>query len=270
MLQGHCLKKRKKPKSKKPPIKAKVTPPPEPTKDSEKSQSVSLGNIHDPQDPKRNKQLVGTRLPSTQLDEGTRKSQLLPKVELDSETMQLKTFADVQALLLSDDEMVQESDDEEVFAAEEEMDKDIPPTNEEAQFLPPNTDKPESSHAQETNESDSNSSCPDALRKYNNILPLTERQLATMYYLEKNSIDRSNLLNALNGVTETLKVIKDAVKEDHALNKKVLEAIEAYTRNSKNITELLSIAKTFDFFGLKSLVKTVKFAFDAQNDHLAS
>ncbi|GKD67614.1 hypothetical protein Tco_1321704 [Tanacetum coccineum] len=44
-----------------------------------------------------------------------------------------------------------------------------------------------------------------------------------------------------------------AVKEDLALNKKVLEANEAYTRNSNNITKLLSLANTFDFSGLKQI-----------------
>ncbi|GKC87342.1 hypothetical protein Tco_1147991 [Tanacetum coccineum] len=39
------------------------------------------------------------------------------KVEPDTEPLQLKTFADVQAFLLSKDEMDPESDDEEVFAA---------------------------------------------------------------------------------------------------------------------------------------------------------
>ncbi|GKD49080.1 hypothetical protein Tco_1278056 [Tanacetum coccineum] len=34
---------------------------------------------------------------------------------------------------------------------------------------------------------------------------------------------------------------KDAVKEDSALNKKVLEAIEAYTKNSSSLTELFSL-----------------------------
>ncbi|GKC23672.1 hypothetical protein Tco_1025822 [Tanacetum coccineum] len=221
-----------------------------------------------------------------------KKGKTSSKVESNYETLQLKNFADVPALLLSDDEMVQESDDEEVFTAREEIDEDIPPTDEEAQSLPPNTNKHESSHAQETNQSDSNSFCPNALWKYDNTLPLTKIQLVkylqkdtmkrmlihreqndkliqeTMDCLDKNSTNRSNLLKALNGVTETLKVIQDAVKEDLALNKKVLEAIGAYTANSNNITELLSLAKTFDFSGLKSLVETVKAALDAQNDHL--
>ncbi|GJU25375.1 hypothetical protein Tco_1163996 [Tanacetum coccineum] len=202
--------------------------------------------------------------------------------------MQLNTFVKVQALLLSDDDMVQESYDKEVFAAGEEMDADIPPTDEEVQSLSPNTDKPESSHAQDTDESDSNSSSPE-LKKYDNILPLTERQLvkylrkvsrvlfhritedqwekheeAVVSYADlRASIEGVDLLKALNGVTKILKVVQEFVKEDHALNKKVLESIEAYTSNSDNITELLSLAKTFYFFSLKSLVETVKAAPDA-------
>ncbi|GKA96765.1 hypothetical protein Tco_0818860 [Tanacetum coccineum] len=298
---GSLPQKRKKPKSKKPPTKAKVTPPLELTEDSEQSHSVSSSHVTDPQDPKINKQLPAT-VDTTPLLEGIRGNK-------DSEG--LKPPADMEPLT------THESDDEEVFAAREEMDENISPTDEEA--------KPESSHAQETDQSNFESSCPDSLRIYDNILPLTERQLvkylrkvsrvlydkitkdywahheeATIYYadlrasiegyyeenvdhrdqtdkllqetmdcLDKNSTDMSNLLKALNGVTETLKVIQDAVKEDLALNKKVLEAIEAYTTNSNNITELLSLAKTFDFFGLKSLVKTMKAALDAQNVHLA-
>ncbi|GJR89775.1 hypothetical protein Tco_0213786 [Tanacetum coccineum] len=53
-----------------------------------------------------------------------------------------------------------------------------------------------------------------------------------------------NLLKDLNGVTETLKVVQDAFKDDPALNKKVIEATEAYTKNSSTLTELLSLANT--------------------------
>ncbi|GJV95328.1 hypothetical protein Tco_1546905 [Tanacetum coccineum] len=100
------------------------------------------------------------------------------EVEPDSETLQLTTFADVQALLLFDDEMVQESDKDDVLEDGEEMDDDIPPTKEEAQSPPLNQKQPESSHAQEQfDESDSEPSCLAVLKKYDNILPLTERQL---------------------------------------------------------------------------------------------
>ncbi|GJV68939.1 hypothetical protein Tco_1484448 [Tanacetum coccineum] len=227
-------KKRQKPKSKKTPTKTQVTSPTRLIEDSKQSHSLSSGNVPDPQDLERNIQLTSTGLPSTSLDEGTRtvkttpcpevarrdkdseglkppadikpltnlvadpsrtdaKYQTSSEVEPDSKPLQLKTFADVQALLLFDDEIVQESDNEEVFTAGEEMDEDIPPTNEE-----------------------------------------------------------------------------EAVKEDLTLHKKVLKATEAYTKNSNNITELLSLAKTFDFSGLKSLVENVKVALDAHNDNLAT
>ncbi|GKD86070.1 hypothetical protein Tco_1357224, partial [Tanacetum coccineum] len=52
---------------------------------------------------------------------------------------------------------------------------------------------------------------------------------------------RTNLLKALTEVNETLKVIQDAVKDDLALNKKVIEATEAYTKNSTALTELLTL-----------------------------
>ncbi|GJU85051.1 hypothetical protein Tco_1292597 [Tanacetum coccineum] len=70
----------------------------------------------------------------------------------------------------------QESDDEEVFSAKEEMDEDIPPIDEEVKSSSPNTDKPDSSYAQDTDESAFDSSSPE-LKKYDNILTLTERQL---------------------------------------------------------------------------------------------
>nr|GEV75360.1 hypothetical protein [Tanacetum cinerariifolium] len=60
----------------------------------------------------------------------------------------------------------------------------------------------------------------------------------------------------------------EVVKEDPALNKKVLKATEAYIANSHHLTKLLYLAKTFDFFRLKSLVENVKAIVDAYNDHL--
>ncbi|GJR85005.1 hypothetical protein Tco_0209016 [Tanacetum coccineum] len=69
------------------------------------------------------------------------------------------------------------SDVDDVLEAGEEIDEDIPPTDEEAQSPPPNQEQPESSHTHETDESDSDSSCPDVLKKYDNILPLTKRKL---------------------------------------------------------------------------------------------
>ncbi|GJX18721.1 hypothetical protein Tco_0221398 [Tanacetum coccineum] len=216
--------------------------------------------------------------------------------EPDIEALQLKTFADVQALLLSNDEM----------------------------SPPPYVDKPESFPIQDTDESTSDYSLDH--KKFDNILPLTQRHLvkylkkvsrvlfnrlteaqlmqheeavvsyadlkaaiegyyeenidhkeqtdkvidAAMNSLNKNSIAMGDLLNALNGVTEALKAIQDAVKQDHVLNKKVLKAIEAYTKNFTHLTELLSLVKNFDFQGLKSSVKSLQATALTQEEHLAS
>ncbi|GJY16218.1 retrovirus-related pol polyprotein from transposon TNT 1-94 [Tanacetum coccineum] len=366
---GTLPQKRKKPKSKKTPTKTKVTPPPSQRRVFEQSHSVSSGTIPDPQDPKRNIQLAGTRLPST-LDEGPRKSQPLSegvakttpfpegargdkdseglkplfdmepqtnpvadllgtgaeyqvdetqstrlryltltknkgktssKVEPGLETLQLTTLADTQ-----------ESGEEEVFVTEDDMEEDTQADEEERQSLTPNKDKPEPFHIPGTQVSDSDSSSHN-LKKYDNILPLTKRQLvkylrkvsrvlfkklteeqwtqheedvvsyvdlkasiegyyeenvdhreqtdkvidAVMKSLDKNSIVRGDLLNALNGVTKTLKVIQDAVKEDLILNKKVIEATEAYTKNFTHLTKLLTLINNFDFQGLKSLVDSI-------------
>ncbi|GKG55401.1 hypothetical protein Tco_0572041, partial [Tanacetum coccineum] len=92
----------------------------------------------------------------------------------------------------------------------------------------------------------------------------------TMDSLNKIATDRVNLLNALNGVTDTIKVVQDVVKDDHALNKKVIEATEAYTKNSSALTKLLSLVKNFDFQGLKSSVKSLKAAALGQDENLAS
>nr|GFA71666.1 hypothetical protein [Tanacetum cinerariifolium] len=72
-------KKSKRAKSQKLPTKTMVTLP-KLTKGSEQSYSVSLGTLPDPQDLKRDIQLISTGFPST-LDEGTRKSQPLPESE---------------------------------------------------------------------------------------------------------------------------------------------------------------------------------------------
>ncbi|GKC67184.1 hypothetical protein Tco_1099782 [Tanacetum coccineum] len=131
------------------------------------------------------------------------------------------------------------------------MDEDILPTDEEAQPPPPNKEQPESSHTQEL---DYDSSCPNALKKHDNILPFIERQLATMDSLNKNSTKRADLLKALNRVIETLKVVHEVVKDDPPLNRKAIEATKAYTKNSTSLHELLTLIKTFDFQGLKSSV----------------
>ncbi|GKG56584.1 hypothetical protein Tco_0579908, partial [Tanacetum coccineum] len=87
--------------------------------------------------------------------------------------------------------------------------------------------------------------------------------------LDKNSTERANLIKALNGVTETLRVVQKAVKDDPTVNKKVIEATEAYIKNSTNLIELLTLVKSFDFHGLMFIVESLKAPALSQEKHLA-
>nr|GEU41245.1 hypothetical protein [Tanacetum cinerariifolium] len=53
---------------------------------------------------------------------------------------------------------------------------------------------------------------------------------------------KSDHVIGLNRILINLKEVEDVVKEDHALTKKVFEAAKAYTKNSTNLTELLSLS----------------------------
>ncbi|GJY11461.1 hypothetical protein Tco_0379646, partial [Tanacetum coccineum] len=222
--------------------------------DSEQSYSVSSGTVLDPQDPWRNIQLTGIGLPFTSPDEGIRKSQPLPEGPTidpkdsggnvqpadtrlpsmfpnkgtakttsypegplgDKDLEGNKPPADMEPINLSvvgpskTGAEYQESDEEEVFAVGEDMDKD---------------------------NQDTDSSSPDILKKYDNILPLNERQL-------------------------------EAVKDNPTLNKKVIEATESYTKNSTNLTELFTLVKSFDFNSLMSAVESLKATTLSQDKHL--
>ncbi|GJX27712.1 hypothetical protein Tco_0235791 [Tanacetum coccineum] len=269
---GALSKKRKQPKPKNTPGETKVSSP-KPTEDSEQSHSVSSGTVPDPQDLERNIQLASTRLPSI-LDEGTCKTQPLPEgtakttsrpewplrdkdsggnkspvdMELinltvadlsgtgepDIKVLQLKTFVDVQALLLSDDETVQESDEEEVFEAGEDMDEDT-------QLLI----------------NDNGLSFSSRNRRF---------KLGCAYYCgDWLDFKCWNLMLSVE-----LKAIQDVVKEDYVLNKKVLEATKAYTKKSTHLTKLLTLIKKFYFQGLKSLVEYLQATALTQEEHLAS
>ncbi|GJW07400.1 hypothetical protein Tco_1569823, partial [Tanacetum coccineum] len=231
------------------------------------------------------------------------------KVEPDTEPLQLQTYNDIQAFLLSDDELDKESAEEEVLAAGDDMDKD-PQDDAEVRTPSPDPTQPEPSHVQEYA---SDSSSPD-LKKFDNILPLIERQLikylrkmsrvlfnriiekqweqheeaevsyadlkasidqyyddniahrdqteklveASMSSLDKSSTTISDLYKGLDVITQLLKDIKNAVKDDPATNQKLNEATKTFTRISSNITEVLYLVKGFDFSALLSTVKDLQ------------
>ncbi|GJT37748.1 hypothetical protein Tco_0937613 [Tanacetum coccineum] len=119
----------------------------------------------------------------------------------------------------------------------------------------PNKDKPKPSHSPTTQESDSDSSSPN-LKIFDNTHPLTDRQL--IKYLRKVSrvlfsritqgcyeenVDHreqnDKLVQATMDSLDKTTTNRVAVKDNPTLNKKVIEATEAYTKNSSTLTELL-------------------------------
>ncbi|GJY61746.1 hypothetical protein Tco_0462403 [Tanacetum coccineum] len=58
-----------------------------------------------------------------------------------------------------------------------------------------------------------------------------------MSSLDKSSTTTSDLYKGLNIITKLLKDINNAIKDDPAVNKKISEATETFTKISTNITE---------------------------------
>nr|GEX93581.1 hypothetical protein [Tanacetum cinerariifolium] len=156
--------KRKKSKSKKPPTETKKTPNLKLTK--------VLSNP--------------TQSPRTEVPNPDKKRKNSSEVELDPETLQLTTLVDIQAYVLSEDELAQVCNEEKVFTTRDDTEENTQADKEEHQSSSPNKDQPEPSYSSTTQESNSNSSSPD-LKKFDNIHPLTERQL--IKYLRKAFVE---------------------------------------------------------------------------------
>ncbi|GJZ72301.1 hypothetical protein Tco_0636152 [Tanacetum coccineum] len=214
---------------------------------------------------KGNDQPVDKGLPSIASNEGTTKTTPRPEEPLgDKDSGGNKPPADMKLINPTvADPSGTSAKYQGVFEAGEDMDEDTQEDT-EVQSLPQNAKKPESSHVQDTNEStltlvliskkvvvsyaDLKASIEGYYEENIDHKEQTDKVIdAAMNSLDKNGIARGDLLNALNGVTEALKAIQDTVKEDHVLNKKVLEDTEAYTKNSTHLTELLTLIKNFDF-----------------------
>ncbi|GJU54145.1 hypothetical protein Tco_1227859 [Tanacetum coccineum] len=198
-VPGALFKKSKRPKSKNPSTKTKVTPP-KPTEGSEQSHSVSSDTVPDPQDLERNIQLASMGLPST-LNEGTHKS----KPFLESTATPPKDLGgNIQPLdrditsITSDEGTAKTTPRLEGSLGDKDSGVNIPPADMEpihllllifqgvvlnvrAFLLSDDESKEDILGAA----SDTDSSSDDILRKYDNILPLTERQLVK--YLRKTS-----------------------------------------------------------------------------------
>nr|GEX27289.1 hypothetical protein [Tanacetum cinerariifolium] len=252
------FKKRQKPKSKKPPTETKVTPP-KPTKGYGKSHSVSSSIVPDSQDLKRNIQLDSTGFPSTlnegthnlqhllestathlkdsggniqpfnrdltsmTFDEGTAKTTPRPKGPLGDKDLEgNKPLADTELIhpILADPL----ESEEDILGGGKEMDEEPQAASigeTYHQSPPPQADKPQSSHAPSTEASDTDSSCDDR------SLRITGKSMQRP----------RDLYKGFNIITELLKEIKNAVKDDHVINKKINKATESFTKISTNITE---------------------------------
>ncbi|GJZ49035.1 hypothetical protein Tco_0603225 [Tanacetum coccineum] len=78
-----------------------------------------------------------------------------------------------------------------------------------------------------------------------------------------SSLDRSNttisdLYKGLDVITQLLKDIHNAVKDDPTANQKLNEATETFARIFSNITKVLSLVKGFDFSALLSTMKDLQ------------
>ncbi|GJW44583.1 hypothetical protein Tco_0073382 [Tanacetum coccineum] len=156
---GALSKKRQNPKSKKTPIETQVTLPTGLMEGSKQSYLVSSSNILDPQDLERNIQLAG--LPSTASDEGTVKTMSLPeRPRRDKDLEGFKPPADMEPLTNHVTDLSGTGPKYQLYYS-----------------LMMKWFKKVMKMMCWRLESDFNSSCPVVLKKYDNILPLTERQL---------------------------------------------------------------------------------------------
>ncbi|GKC04609.1 hypothetical protein Tco_0996219, partial [Tanacetum coccineum] len=93
---------------------------------------------------------------------------------------------------------------------------------------------------------------------------------ASMRSLDKSRNTTSDLFKGLNVITELLKKINNAIKDDPTMNKKISKATESFSKISTNIIEVLSLVKGFNFFDLRSSVNALQAHALKQDEKLAA
>ncbi|GJR13513.1 hypothetical protein Tco_0796165 [Tanacetum coccineum] len=181
--------------------------------------------------------------------------------------IETKTFADIQAYLLSGDELDKESDKEEVLAAGDDIDEDIQ-ADEEVRTPSPKQDQLEPSQVQESSSDSSKAAAfytnlKASIDQYydENIAHKDQTDIlveASMSSLDRSSTTISDLYKGMDVITQLLKDINNAVKDDPAANQKINEATENFARISSKIIEVLSLVKGFDFSALLSTMKDLQ------------
>ncbi|GJX15304.1 hypothetical protein Tco_0207062 [Tanacetum coccineum] len=254
-----------------------------------KSKLLTKGTKSDPKDLVRNIQPIDMGLPSMVPSEDTGKTKPVDetqsttlryqtltdnegktssKMEPGTQPLKFTAYVDVQAFLLSDDEMLQESDDDEVFGAGEDMDED--PQE------PLNKTTPPYQVSQEVSQVLFNKLTEDSWDKhvaaassYVNLKTSIKEFLHQSF--DKHSNNDVALRNfqtllsnfkvdhntSMRRIMKLLNAIHNFVKDNPALNKIILKASKAYTQHSSNLTELLSLFKTSDFASLKIIMESL-------------
>ncbi|GJS62731.1 putative nucleotidyltransferase, ribonuclease H [Tanacetum coccineum] len=146
------------------------------------------------------------------------------EVEPDTEPLKLQTYADIQAFLLSDDELDKDSNKEEVLAAGYDMDED-PQDDKEVRTPSPKQDQPEPSHASVDQYYDENIAHRDQNDK------LVEASISS---LDRSSTTISDLYKGLIKGLQFLSLLS-AVKSlrDHVVKQE--EASTAWMKLSTNM-----------------------------------
>ncbi|GKC62098.1 hypothetical protein Tco_1089696 [Tanacetum coccineum] len=173
------------------------------------------------------------------------------KVELDTKPLQLQTFADIQAYLFSKDELDKESDEEEVFAAGDDMNKDIQAAK-EVRTPSAKQDQSEPSNVQES-ASDSSTD-----------VSYVDLKASIDQYYDENIAHRD----------QTDKLVEASMSSLHKSNttiRDLYKGLDVITQLLKDINNVvLSLVKGFDFSTLLFIVKDLQAHALKQDEELAA
>ncbi|GJT36673.1 hypothetical protein Tco_0927092 [Tanacetum coccineum] len=258
-------------------------------------QFLPEGNRPDARDSEGNLHPADTGSPATHPDEGKTSYEVEPDI-----IAFIQSLEGYELLMEDSEDDFKEISDEEMY---EVIPSEEQPHHEESSYLDsqqeephstkhisptPGDSQPESSKlvkkkkAKKSKESytspgpsDSKSSSASlSFKPYDNYMPVVgdnwekhEEAVASYADLKWELEDFHE--TTINKILTNLKEVHDVVKDDPELNKKVLVATEAYTKNSSNLTKLLTLVKELDLPSINSTIKSIQAAVTAQNDHLA-
>ncbi|GJX64079.1 hypothetical protein Tco_0298422 [Tanacetum coccineum] len=231
-----------------------------------KSQPLPEGTITYPKDLGGNKQPLDRDITSTTSNEGTAKTTPHREGSLgDKDSEGNIPPADMEPIhtLVADllgtgakyqNESENKSDEEEVLDVGDDMHED-PQDDAEVKNPSTNQAQPDLSHVQE---SASDSSSPD-LKRFDNTLPLTERQL--IKYLRKvppliNTMMRT-LLTEIR-LTDLWEASMSSLDKSSTTISDLYKGLDVTTKLLKDINNVLSLVKGFDFSALLSNVKDLQ------------